>query len=118
MREFYIGERVTLPLKEYDFRDIKHMRPSKSYEVIRERLMRLLKGDRDLVIYFGSCPYERVTVRGGHIICEITVADSRKESEKDADFFYESKNRRRRSVVESRSLNRWILKSGSKNGTE
>ncbi len=111
--DYYLAEKRD-SFVGYDFSVMPLFKPATTYDVVRGRLMKFLSANheqkvRNLVIYFGSCPLERITVLRDRIIAENTVADSRKKVEKDWDFFYESRSRRRSLVAASRMTNRWLL---------
>ena len=102
-RESFVG---------YDFSIMPLFAPALSYEIVYGRLMKFLSSNREskvrsFVIYFGSCPFERITVLRDRIIRSKSCADARKKSEIDADFFYEARSRRAPSVVHSVISNDW-----------
>lgn len=110
--DYYLSEKREV-LDRFDYSLMPLFRPALSYEVVYGRLQKLLSLNneprvRQFVIYCGSCPFERISILRDRIIASISCVDTRKKSEIEQDFFYESRSRRTQTVARSRISNDWF----------
>lgn len=83
-------------VSSYDFRQIKFLKPTRSWDTLRANLSRLSSLSpklRKFTVYFGSVPILFVSCCRNTIVDERESGDFRKDYEKDQDFFYAERSR-------------------------